>query len=581
MSAMMRSSIPEVSPAWADALLAARLLARFGPWEANGEVPLLRGIHLRARCGPVLDAWLEQLRALTPDVPIVRFSATADAERLAGGLDLAATLEAGRPVTETGILARAHGGIAVFAMAERAESVAASMIGETLDSGNCGGAPSRFALIALDEGAQADEALCPRLADRLPLRLDLSAISWREAEGARLAPEPKGEHAAAMPSLPPEIMEAFGEVSLAAGPGSMRLMLNLCAVVRALAALEGASTVTPDHAGTALRLVLGAPLSAAEPQQQESPPEPPREEPQQDDDGDGASDTDPQEITDMLVEAARAMLPDIAEFFRHDGKRLRSGSAGKAGQKIDEGVRGRAIGHRQRPPASGARPDIIATLRTAAPWQKLRGRLPGGDLAIRKADFRYTRRRQKAHTTTIFAVDASGSTALDRLGEAKGAVELLLADCYVRRDDVALIAFRGESAELLLEPTRSLVRAKRSLGVLPGGGATPLASGLMKTLQLAASIRRKGQSPLVVILTDGSGNVALDGSMDREAAARDTQAIARQFAMMQMSSIVIDISRRERETSRKLAEAMHADYCRLPRADAAAVSGIVAGYRAG
>ncbi len=577
---MMRSSIPEVSPAWADALLAARLLARFGPWtDGGGEAPLLRGIHLRARCGPVLDAWLEQLRALSPDVPAVRFSATADTERLAGGLDLAATLEAGLPVMETGVLARAHGGIAVFAMAERAESLAASLIGEALDSGSCGGAPSRFALVAIDEGAQADEALCPRLADRLPLRLDLSAISWREAEGARLALQAEPPPSAAMPALPTEIMEAFGEVSLAAGPGSMRLMLNLCSVARALAALENAVSVTPGHAGTALRLVLGAPPSTAEPQPEQKP-EPP-EEPQQDDASDGTCDTDPQEITDMLVEAARAMLPDIAEFFRHDGKRLRSGSAGKAGQKIDEGTRGRAIGHRQRPPASGARPDIIATLRTAAPWQKLRGRMPGGDLAIRKADFRYTRRRQKAQTTTIFAVDASGSTALDRLGEAKGAVELLLADCYVRRDDVALIAFRGESAELLLEPTRSLVRAKRSLSVLPGGGATPLASGLMKTLQLAASIRRKGQSPLVVILTDGSGNVALDGTMDREAAARDTQAVARQFAMMQMSSIVIDISRRERETSRKLAEVMHADYCRLPRADAAAVSGIVASYRAG
>jgi magnesium chelatase subunit D len=579
MSAMMQSSIPDVSPAWADALLAARLLARFGPWAgANGDMPLLKGIHLRARCGPVLDVWLEQLRALAPDAPLVRFSATADSERLAGGLDLAATLEQGRPVMETGILARAHGGIAVFAMAERAESMAASLIGEALDSGKSGDAASRFALVALDEGAEADEVLCARLADRLPLRIDLSAISWREAEAAQLAPEPSGD-VLAMPVLPSAIMEAFAEISLAAGPGSMRLVLNLCTVARALAALESAGEVTPGHAGTALRLVLGAPLSREEPA--ESEPEPPSNEPDNTADNDGGSDTDPQEITDMLVEAARAMLPDIAEFFRHDGKRLRSGSAGKAGQKIDEGLRGKAIGHRQRAPASGARPDIIATLRTAAPWQKLRGRVPGGDLAIRKSDFRYTRRRQKAQSTTIFAVDASGSTALDRLGEAKGAVELLLADCYVRRDDVALIAFRGERAELLLEPTRSLVRAKRSLGVLPGGGATPLASGLMKTLQLAASIRRKGQSPLVVILTDGSGNVALDGSMDREAAARDTQAVARQFAMLQMSSIVIDISRRERETSRQLAEAMHADYCRLPRADAAAVSGIVAGYRAG
>jgi magnesium chelatase subunit D len=101
----------------------------------------------------------------------------------------------------------------------------------------------------------------------------------------------------------------------------------------------------------------------------------------------------------------------------------------------------------------------------------------------------------------------------------------------------------------------------------------------MRALQLADGELRKGHSPLVVVLTDGSGNVALDGTVDREAAARDSAAIARQFALLGIRSIVIDISRRERETSRSLAQSMHADYCRLPRADAAAVSSIVAGYR--
>jgi magnesium chelatase subunit D len=107
-------------------------------------------------------------------------------------------------------------------------------------------------------------------------------------------------------------------------------------------------------------------------------------------------------------------------------------------------------------------------------------------------DFRVTRYKQRSETTTIFVVDASGSAALHRLAEAKGAVELLLADCYVRRDRVAMIAFRGPGAELLLPPTRSLVRAKRSLAGLPGGGGTPLASASTRYLAETAPL---GQQP--------------------------------------------------------------------------------------
>ena len=132
-------------------------------------------------------------------------------------------------------------------------------------------------------------------------------------------------------------------------------------------------------------------------------------------------------------------------------------------------------------------------------------------ILIRKDDFRIARFKQRSETTTIFVVDASGSAALHRLAEAKGAVELLLADCYVRRDQVALIAFRGISAELLLPPTRSLARAKRSLAGLPGGGGTPLAAGLDAAFALADLILRKGQTPTVILLTDGRANVARDG----------------------------------------------------------------------
>lgn len=114
--------------------------------------------------------------------------------------------------------------------------------------------------------------------------------------------------------------------------------------------------------------------------------------------------------------------------------------------------------------------NLIDTLRAAAPWQRLRAAsAPSGPqrVQVRGSDLRVARMQQRAATATLFVIDASGSSALHRLAEAKGAVNLLLAECYVRRDQVGVIAFRGRAAEVLLPPTRSLVRAKRSLAQLP------------------------------------------------------------------------------------------------------------------
>jgi len=155
---------------------------------------------------------------------------------------------------------------------------------------------------------------------------------------------------------------------------------------------------------------------------------------------------------------------------------------------------------------------------------------------------------------------------------------MLLAECYVRRDQVALVAFRGAGAETLLEPTRSLVRAKRALTALPGGGPTPLAHGIKAALDLSVRAKRRGQSPLLVMLTDGKGNVALDGTQDRAGARADALDLARQSAALGIRSVIIDIARRPREGARTLAETMHADYVTLPRADAGAMSEVVASY---
>jgi magnesium chelatase subunit D len=240
--------------------------------------------------------------------------------------------------------------------------------------------------------------------------------------------------------------------------------------------------------------------------------------------------------------------------------------------------------------------NVVETLRAAAPWQRLRRQaqqaITGGQerrknrVAVRPDDFRITRFRHRTPTTTVFVVDASGSAALHRLGEAKGAVELLLADCYVRRDRVALIAFRGHSAELLLPPTRSLVRAKRSLAGLPGGGGTPLATGIDAAVALAESLRHHGDTPLLVFLSDGAANVARDGAHGRQQALADATAAAARVRAAGFGAVVVDTSPRPSPLAGQLADAMQARYLPLPRADASMLSravgaGAAGGRRAG
>jgi magnesium chelatase subunit D len=159
-------------------------------------------------------------------------------------------------------------------------------------------------------------------------------------------------------------------------------------------------------------------------------------------------------------------------------------------------------------------------------------------------------------------------------------VELLLAKAYVSRTRVALIAFRNTGAEVLLAPTRSLTRAKRSLADLPGGGGTPLAAGLDAALLLAQAEKAKDRTPLIVILTDGRTNIGRGGSPGRPGAESDALAAAQAVRAAGVGAVFIDTSPRAQPDGDRFARAMGAIYAPLPYVDAAAVSGLVDGLRA-
>jgi len=268
-----------------------------------------------------------------------------------------------------------------------------------------------------------------------------------------------------------------------------------------------------------------------------------------------------------------AALPPGLLALLQGGAALRSparSATSRSGEELKSRQRGRPLGTRPGVLRAGARLHVIDTLRAAAPWQPLRRRerQSTARIDVRPEDLRIRRFRQRRQTTLIFVVDASGSAALHRLAEAKGAVELMLADCYVRRDQVALIAFRGKTAELLLPPTRSLSRAKRSLAALPGGGGTPLAAGVDAAIALAELVRRRGETPMLVMLTDGRANIARDGSPGRPAAERDALAAAKRLAARGVATLLIDSAPTPHPAAQQLALELRARYLALPHADA-------------
>lgn len=549
-----------------DAMLAARLCA-IDPVGLGGMI--LRG------GGELRDSVVASFHAALPaGAPLRRIPAHVDDDALLGGLDLGATLALGRPVRQRGVLAGADGGIVVLPMAERLTEATAARITAVLDARAIDAVPVQVAVVAFDDGVE-DETPPAGLVERLAFRIDLSDCR-RPTGTAPFDAEAKPDHSDAQPIDPFAILSA---AAAALGIDSARAPLFALRAARAAAALAGREDPDEDDVILAIRLVLAprATRVPAPPQDDNAnaaPPPPPETESGKEDRG------TPEAPDDLVLAAALASLPrDVLERLAAGAARRVANRARGAGERCKSPLRGRPLGARAGIPRGGLRLSLIDTLRAAAPWQTLRER-GGGAIRIRRDDLRIRRFETRAETVTIFAVDASGSAAAARLAEAKGAVELLLAQAYVKRAQVALVAFRGVGAEILLPPTRSLTRARRALADLPGGGGTPLATGLDAARTLAEAARARGRTPFLVVLTDGRGNIAADGSAVRERAEHDAEQAARAIGQAGIGAVFLDTAARPRPEGARLALAMGARYLPLPRADAAAMHRAVAAAQA-
>ena len=526
----------------------------------------LKGAVFRVRAGPVRNALLSLIRKLAQQT--TKLHPNMSDEQFFGGVDVVATLINGHLSKTTGLLQRS--GWFELIMAERLPLHTSARLCQALDQGLI----SPF--IALDEGVEG-ETLPNSLKERLAFYFDLSELhhsetDWELIEEIKIT---KTELACGSD------IRSLTMLAQSFGIQSLRAPILALNVAKANAAANARTSLETEDLEIGAEMVF--PSRATQipqaPDDQDPPqpsPEESAEETTEENENDGSG-NDLELPNELLIEAVKALLPrDFLELQKLHKSRAKTAGIG-FGMQTKSKTRGRP-----KPPRKGRldgrnRIDIIATLRAAAPLQTIRRshHKTGRQVLIYPEDIHVKRYETRSERVVIFAVDASGSAALARLSEAKGAIELLLGQAYARRDHVALVGFRNAQSDILLPPTRSLVQTKRRLAELPGGGGTPLAMGIKAAADLAQKCAAQGKTPMIVILTDGRANIALDGTPNRARAMENAHQMARRIAGSNVRSVIMDVGNRPNQALSHIARDMEARYFALPRADGLSISNTV------
>jgi len=512
----------------------------------------------------------KQINSVEKKTPVVDLPLGATEDRVVGSLNVERAIKEGIKALEPGILAAANRGILYIDEVNLLDDHVADVL---LDSAAMGvniveregvsvAHPSKFILVGTMNPEEGE--IRPQLLDRFGLQVSVVGIEdvdqrmqiakmaeafdadpdgfTEKSQGSQAEMKEKISRARKLlrqVSMGDDLLRSIASTCIDLGVKTHRAEIVITRTAKTIAAFDGRTEVNSEDVKKAMELALAHRMRSRpfEPptlnkdkleksmqqhqhehqHQQQNPKQQKKQEqqPQQPDENQDAKQTQASQPQEQVFEIGTPIDVRAINMPRKRDRIARRKTGGRRMNTLALQNRGRYL--RQRMPQEGKDIAIDATIRAAAPYQKVR--FGPNAIRVKSEDIREKERVGKTSAVVLFVVDASGSMgAMQRMESAKGAVLSLLMDSYQKRDKIGMVAFKGKDAELILPPCSSVDLALSRLQELPTGGKTPLSAGLSRALQLLQGELRKDEEtkPMMVLISDGRANVGMGGKIKDE-----------------------------------------------------------------